>query len=330
MLENYFLVTVIIPTYNYAHYIQQAIDSVLNSDFFQDEIEIIVIDDGSQDSTSEVVAAYGNQVKYIYQENSGKAWSTKVGIENCQGKYIFNLDADDLFLPNKIREVVQIFESDPEIVHVAHPAICWQVDVNKQLPEAIPKKIIANKLDGKELLIYFYRNRMLFGGGSTFAARKDYLKTISIPKEIDMYIDEYLVMSILNQGYSYFIDSPLSIWRIHDNNYSGNTSNANNYQSKMVRSLKSIDGILNNLDAFDPEIRKLYTLKYKISEIADKERIGDKKISDVLSMWSFFLKNFNIFNFHSCTVIKSYTLINRTLPIFMLNLLRFIKNRKAQ
>ena len=330
MIENHFIVTVIIPTYNYAHYIQQAIDSVLSSDFPQNEIEVIVIDDGSQDNTSELVAAYGNRVKYIFQENSGKALATKVGIDNCQGKYVFNLDADDLFLPNKIREVVQIFETDLEIVHVAHPAICWQVDTNKQLSEAIPKEIIANKIDGKELLLYFYRNRILFGGGSTFAARRDYLKTISIPKEVDMYIDEYLVMSILKQGYSYLIDSPLSIWRIHDNNYSGNTSNSDNYKSKMERSLKSMDGVLNHLNTFDPEIRKLYTLKCRISKIADKEKTGDKNIFDILSMWSFFIKNFNIFSLHSYTIIKSYTLINRTLPNFLLNLLRFIKNRKAQ
>ena len=327
MSYQYPLVTVIIPTYNYAYYIQQSIDSVLNSDFPQDEIEIIVIDDGSQDNTSEIVASYGDRVKYIFQENSGKAWATKVGIDNCQGKYVFNLDADDLFMPNKIKEVVKIFESDPEIVHVAHPALYWQVDNNKKSAEAIPKSIIANKIAGKELLIDFYRKRMLFGGGSTFAARKETLRKFSIPKEVDMYIDEYLVMCTLNQGYSYFIDSPLSVWRIHNNNYSGTISNANNYEQKGLRGLKSIEGILNNLDGFDTDIRLIYTLKYKISEITYKEGIGNKKISDILGMWSFFLKNFNIFNSHSFPIIKSYSLINRTLPSFLLNWLRVMKSK---
>lgn len=149
-------VTVIIPTYNYAHYIQQAIDSVLNSNFPQNEIEIIVVDDGSHDNTSEIVATYGSRVKYIFEQNLGKAWATKVGIDSCQGKYVFNLDADDLFLPNKIKEVVQIFESDPEIVHVAHPALCWQINDNKKSPESISKHIIGKKIDGQELLTYFY------------------------------------------------------------------------------------------------------------------------------------------------------------------------------
>ena len=322
------LVTVIIPTYNYAHYIQQAIDSVINSDFSQDEIEIIVIDDGSQDNTSEIVATYGSRIKYISQENLGKAEATKIGIDNCHGKYVFNLDADDLFLPNKIKEVVQIFENDPDIVHVAHPALCWQVSDNKKSPESIPKDIVANKIDGQELLLYFYRNRMLFGGGSTFAARKETLKKFSIPKEVDMFIDEYLVMCILNQGCSYFIDSPLSVWRIHGNNYSDIICSSINYEKKRLRSLKSVEGILNNLNDFNDDIRKLYALNYEISKIANLENIGNKKISDILSMWSFFMKNFNIFSHHSLTLIKSYTLLNRSLPKFILDRLKSIKHGK--
>jgi glycosyltransferase involved in cell wall biosynthesis len=328
MSEKYLTISIIIPTYNYANYIEQAIDSILNSDFPQHQIEIIVIDDGSQDNTSEIVAKYGSRVKYILQENSGKAWATKVGIDNSQGKYVFNLDADDLFLPNKIKEVVEIFESDSEIVHVAHPALCWQVDNDQKYSEAIPKQIMANKISGKELLSYFYRNRMLFGGGSTFAVRRDTLNQFSIPKEVDMYIDEYLVMCTLNQGYSYFIDNPLSVWRIHSQNYSGNTANVNNYEIKALRSLKSIEGILNNLDDFDPELRKIYTLKYKISQICDKERKGNKTLFDIVSMWLFFLKNFSVLSPNSFTMIKSYTLLNRTLPNFILNWLRYIKHKK--
>jgi glycosyltransferase involved in cell wall biosynthesis len=321
------LVTVIIPTYNYAHYIQQAIDSVLNSNFFQDEIEIIVVDDGSTDNTSGIISTYGSRVSYLYQKNVGKAWATKVGIENAHGKYVFNLDADDLFLPNKIKEVVEVFESDSEIVHVAHPALCWQVESDEKSPETIPKSIIAHKLDGKELLIYFYRNRILFGGGSTFAARRDALNKFSIPKEVDMFIDEYLVMCTLNQGSSYFIDSPLSVWRIHGKNYSGSISKPNSHEKKRLRSLKSIEGILNNLDDFDPEIQKLYTLKYKVSEIANKESVGNKKISDIVDMWLFFLKNFNLFSPHFLNIAKSHTLFNRTLPKFMLDWLRKRKQK---
>jgi hypothetical protein len=168
---------------------------------------------------------------------------------------------------------------------------------------------------------------MLFGGGSTFAARRDTLNKFSIPKEVDMYVDEYLVICTLNQGYSYFIDTPLSTWRIHGKNYSDSNSRSNSYEKKRSRSLKSMEGILNNLDGVDSEIRKLYTLKYKISEIADKESAGNKKIFDILDMWLFFIKNFNVFSSDSFAIAKSYTLFNRTLPKFILDWLRERKKK---
>jgi glycosyltransferase involved in cell wall biosynthesis len=320
------LVSIIIPTYNYAKYIGDAVESILNSDFDKDKIEIIIIDDGSTDNTAEKIATYGNRVKYIFQENLGKAWATKVGIDNCQGKYLFNLDADDIFLPNKIQEVVQIFESDPDIVHIAHPALCWNVDKNIKISEVIPKRILEHKLNGRELLTYFYKRGILFGGGSTFAARVETIRKFSIPKEVDMYIDEYLVMCTLNQGYSYFINAPMSIWRIHGNNFSGVTSNRILGEAKIRRSLDSMKAILNNLNDFDQEITNIYSLKLKISEVSIKEGLGKKSLFDILNMWSFFVKNFNLFNQDNLKIIKAYTLINRSLPTSILNLLRYIKN----
>ncbi|MBW4643777.1 MAG: glycosyltransferase [Goleter apudmare HA4340-LM2] len=320
------LVTVIIPTYNYAHYIQEAIDSVLNSNFPQEEIEIIVIDDGSKDNTFDIVAAYGSRVKYIFQDNAGKAWATKVGINHSQGKYIFNLDADDLFLPNKISEVVKIFESDPEMVHVAHPAICWQVEKDVKTPELLPQNILGHKLYGRELLRFFYTRNILFGGGSTFAGRREALRKFSIPKQVDMYIDEYLVMCTLNQGYSYFINSPLSIWRIHGNNFS-DAFDPSVYEVKMRRSFNSIEAVLNNLEGFDQYIFSLYYLKLKIFNIAVKEKLNNKKFSDIVDMWLFFITHFNFLSKDYLRVIKAYTLLNRSVPTSALNVMKQMKAR---
>jgi glycosyltransferase involved in cell wall biosynthesis len=321
------LVTIIIPTYNYAHYIQQAIDSVLNSDFPQDEIEIIVIDDGSQDNTAEIVSAYGSRVKYIFQENSGKAWATKVGIDHSTGKYLFNLDADDFFLPNKLKEVVQIFENNPDIVHVAHPALCWKVDEDTKSPELIPKSIIGRKVSGRDLLTFFYRRGMLFGGGSTFAGRMEAIRKFSIPKEVDIYIDEYLVMCTLNQGYSYFIDSSLSIWRIHGNNFSDMLSHPDIYEAKMRRSLSSMEGILNGLVGFEQEILNLYSLKVRVFYIFAQENLGRKKTSDILKMWLFYMQKFNFFSQNSLIVIKGYKLLNRSLPTSIIKIFKLAKSR---
>ena len=278
-------VTVIIPTYNYAYYIQEAIDSVLNSNFPKSEIEIIVIDDGSTDNTKDVISKYNDKVKYIYQENQGKATATQVGINEAQGKYIFNLDADDYFLPNKIQEVINVFESNPEIVHVAHPAIYWDMDKDTEKPENIPDSILNTVTDGKQLLSYFYKNNILFGGGSTFAGRADALKSFSIPQAIDMYIDEYLVLFTVNQGKSFFISQPLSIWRIHGKNFSGNKQ-PTSIDNKAIRSLSSMnavrDSILNG--DFSLDLKEIYGLKIKVANIAYSEAIRQKSIFDIFEL----------------------------------------------
>jgi len=326
------LASIIIPTYNYANFICDAIDSVLNSDFPQNQLEIIIIDDGSIDGTAQRIGIYKNRIKYILQRKAGKAQATKVGIEYAQGRYCFNLDADDLFLSRKIQQVVNVFEQDRDLVHVAHAAICWEMASNNRQIESIPNVLKGQKVNGKELLSYFYRRKMLFGGGSTFAARTDVLKHIPISKNVDMLIDEYLILFTLKSGYSYFIEEPLSIWRIHDKNFSNPTmgiSKDNDKMQRNVTSMKLIEDVLQNND-FPEDVKKLYSLKVKVSIIKAREQLGKKLLSDVFDMWTFFIKNSYLYKRDLFKIIKSYTLLNRTLPVIILNLLRKIKYSFSQ
>ena len=329
MFEHKPLVSVIIPTYNYAHLIPEAIDSVLNSDFPQNEIEIIVIDDGSTDETPERVKIYQERVKYLTQRNSGKAWATKVGIDIARGEYLFNLDADDLFLPNKIRKVVNIFEQDREIVHVSHPAIYWNVNDNTKVVESIPEVLKGHKAIGKNILSYLYKRKMLFGGGSTFAARTQALRTFAIPKEVDMFIDEYLVLFTLNCGYSFFIEEPLSIWRIHGNNFSETNFDLEIYQVKNQRSIASMEAVLSSLSAseFSPDIIQLYSLKNKVVKLAMKEQLEQKYLADILDLWLTLIINIRFFGLNFIKIIKNYTILNRTLPTSILKLLKQVKRK---
>ena len=106
-------VSVIIPAYNGALYIGKAIESVLAQDY--DDYEIIVVDDGSQDNTKQIVTGYGEQVKYISQENQGVAQARNRGLELAEGKYIAFLDQDDFFLPHKLSSQVAILDQEASI-----------------------------------------------------------------------------------------------------------------------------------------------------------------------------------------------------------------------
>jgi len=93
-------VSVIIPTYNSARFLTEAIDSVLAQSF--KDFEILVIDDGSTDETKAVMQRYGSPVRYIYQANAGVAAARNRGIELSRGKYVAFLDADDAWFADKL------------------------------------------------------------------------------------------------------------------------------------------------------------------------------------------------------------------------------------
>ncbi len=327
-METHPIISVIIPTYNYAHFIGEAIESVLASSFPLNEVEIIVIDDGSTDDTAEKVKVYKDRVKYIAQDNSGKAQATKVGIDSAKGRYIFNLDADDLFMPNKLQEVVDIFEEDRDIVHVAHPAMCWNVNNDNKGAEQVPETIIGRKILGKDLLSYFYKNGIFFGGGSTFAARTEVLNNVEIPKRVDMFIDEYLVLVTLNQGYSFFSEQPLSIWRIHGKNFSNGSMN-NSQRLQLYRKIESLESILDNLSfiVLKEDIERLYQLRNKVLTLFLKEKLEEKSFSDILSLWAFIFTIFATFGTETFEILKNYPVLSRTLPTSILRLLKGVSRQ---
>jgi glycosyltransferase involved in cell wall biosynthesis len=108
------LVTIIIPVYNGAKYLADAIDSAISQTY--PNIEILVIDDGSTDNTKEVAARYHEKVKYIYQENSGVGAALNTGITKATGEYISWLSHDDIYHADKIASQVTILaDINPEL-----------------------------------------------------------------------------------------------------------------------------------------------------------------------------------------------------------------------
>lgn len=103
-------VSVIIPCYNHAHFLSQAVESCLAQT--HPPHEIIVVDDGSTDNTREVAISYP-QVIYIHQQNSGLAATRNTGLEAATGEFIQFLDADDMLLPAKLARSLELFDQYP-------------------------------------------------------------------------------------------------------------------------------------------------------------------------------------------------------------------------
>jgi glycosyltransferase involved in cell wall biosynthesis len=126
-------VSVIIPTYNRAHILMEALDSVWAQTYRP--VELLVIDDGSVDDTALVVAAWqqahpgnsGFELRYFRQANSGAPAARNLGLIQSQGEYIQFLDSDDILYPTMLTQVVKAFEAtDCEFVHTGYNKICHE------------------------------------------------------------------------------------------------------------------------------------------------------------------------------------------------------------
>ena len=107
------LVSVIIPTYNCGKYIRESINSALFQTYTK--LEVVVVDDGSTDDTEAVLEIYGQRIKYFRKENGGPASARNFGIKNASGEFIAFLDADDMWLPNKLALQIAYLQEHPEI-----------------------------------------------------------------------------------------------------------------------------------------------------------------------------------------------------------------------
>jgi glycosyltransferase involved in cell wall biosynthesis len=117
------LVSVIIPNYNYAQYLPQALDSVVAQTY--PNVEIIVVDDGSTDESHAILRKYRDRIRLFQQHREGVSVARNRGAQESKGELIAFLDADDLWLPTKLERQVAKFIEDPDIglVHCGWEAI---------------------------------------------------------------------------------------------------------------------------------------------------------------------------------------------------------------
>lgn len=115
-------VSVIIPTYNRAAFLEEAIESVLSQDY--KDFELIVVDDGSTDETRDIVGRHSESVVYLYQDNKGVSCARNTGIRNSFGEYIAFLDSDDKWLPKKLYSQASFFSCNPYAL-ICHTEEIW-------------------------------------------------------------------------------------------------------------------------------------------------------------------------------------------------------------
>jgi glycosyltransferase involved in cell wall biosynthesis len=206
-------ITVLITAYNYGPFIEQAIDSVLGQDFPLEKREIVVVDDGSTDDTGERVKKYGSRIEYFYKANGGQASALNFGFSKARGEIVCLMDADDIFLPGKLRRVAEAFERDAALGLVYHRLQEWHVNTDERRGWEFTEVSGDLREEPEKFALYVAQPT------SAVSFRRSALeKLLPIPEEIRMLADCYLVALIPFLAPVLAIPEFLTVYRIHGKN----------------------------------------------------------------------------------------------------------------
>jgi glycosyltransferase involved in cell wall biosynthesis len=210
-------VSVLIDTYNHERFIEQAIVSAIEQDFPVEEREIIVVDDGSTDSTAEITRKFEPHVRVIHKPNGGQASAFNAGIPECKGEIVSFLDGDDWWVANKLQLAVCELEKNPELGTVGHGF--YEVYPNgSALGVVVPERHTLLELQDLPTARLFTHLRC-FLGTSRITIRKKLLDQIfPFPEELVIEADEYMFTLAPALAPLLVLDKPLFYYRLHDGN----------------------------------------------------------------------------------------------------------------
>ncbi len=203
-------VSVVIPTFNRAHYVVETINSVLAQTL--KDLEVIVVDDGSTDNTREAVEKFGDPVKYVYQNNGGVASASNAGFRSSTGEYVGLLGDDDLWLSNKLEVQVKELDRNPQLGFV-----CSQADVFNDDGILYTLK----RYDNKDTYEDLFNNN--FVPTLTVLMRRSCVEQIGFLDETIASAEDYDYWLRLARRWPFkFIDQTLAKWRMTPNSVSKN------------------------------------------------------------------------------------------------------------
>lgn len=209
------LVSVIIPLYNAEKYIKETIESVLKQDY--ENIELIVIDDGSKDHSKEVVLSIkDDRIRYIHQENAGVSVARNNGFKESKGEYLAFLDADDVLTTDCISKKIERFKEDDELglVHGDMQVVDDQTKPMKEVYRGKEGWILKDLLSWKDTCI---------PSPSSVLVKREVLDVVSaFDTDLSTAADQEFFFRVAHKFKIGKVNKVLGYYRMHDNNMHSN------------------------------------------------------------------------------------------------------------
>lgn len=214
-------ISIITANYNYAQYIEEAIESVLNQTY--QDWELIVVDDGSSDNSVGIIKSYcekDERIKFFQNAtNKGLKESLLVGLTHATGDWIAFLESDDVFEPTNLEKKVEIIKKNPEIKLVFNKVKFLAKEKRKQqkIYEKTQEKL-SKMIFPKNMFYDFSVDNIILTFSCVIVEAKA-LKEADFNTPIDSSLDRWLWIHLAQKNDFYYIDKELTQWRLHAKSY---------------------------------------------------------------------------------------------------------------
>ena len=211
------LVSILINNYNYDRFLKAAIESAIGQT--HDQVEVIVVDDGSTDQSQAILESYGSEIISILKPNGGQASAFNAGFAASHGDIICFLDSDDAFTPEKAAEIVKVFAQNQEAGWCFHPLEIYENS------EAMEQEINEERFGKCDLRFDIKNGKLrqklpfahLVTSGLCFQ-RSLLEKILPMPEEIRITSDDYLKYAAFSISPGFATFKQLGRQNIHGNN----------------------------------------------------------------------------------------------------------------
>ena len=260
------LVSIIINNYNYGRFLKDAIASALEQTY--SNLEVLVVDDGSTDHSSQIISGYGDHILPVLKENGGQASAFNAGFFQSRGDIVIFLDADDILLPGTAKMVSEVFQTCPATAKVEYRLAVIDTAGNPTGEIKPPLHMPLRSGDMRPFVLKFpYDQTWMATSGNAFPAR--FLREIfPVPQQEygPVGADWYLSHLMPLYGPVVFIEDVGAYYRVHE---------ANNYEASSL-----------NLSSIRQTIKYMALTNRFIKQFAERLELEGrpKKSGDLLSV----------------------------------------------